>query len=178
MQVNFVGWSALFFLFHFVGTVRAQIPTVPISDPPSDSPSYVPSTAPVLNSGRTSSPTLQSVIPTVAQSSVPTSVQATPEPTSIPICPAEWTRFQTCFANEMDEDAASECDVCVGESFPQRGSSCETYSTSLCSALSGPDSCNCGACAGELSFMEVLLATFETNLFSHSLLILFDSSLR
>lgn len=108
---------------------------------PSDHPSSVPSMTFMPTAEGTVSATRESSVPTIMPSLNP----VTSAPTEIPICPDNWRDFRTCFANELDDDRARECDLCVGAAFPPRGSPCVDYSTSICTALT--ETCDCGPCA-------------------------------
>jgi hypothetical protein len=82
-------------------------------------------------------------------SAVPT-ISFTYQPTTIPICPQQWTQYRSCFQNEMPTSEAYDCDMCVGASLPRQGpdTTCDEYSSSICDALT--TTCDCQPCNDDI----------------------------
>jgi hypothetical protein len=122
--------------FQILQDTTAGAPATTFSDAPSD----VPSTSPSLpNQGGAGD----------APSAVPT-IAFTYQPTTIPICPQEWTQYRSCFQKEMPTSEAYDCDMCVGASLPRQGpdTTCDEYSSTICDALT--TACDCAPCQDDI----------------------------
>jgi hypothetical protein len=106
-------------------------------------------------------------MPTVAPSIIsissdPPSLLLSDLPSSLPsaseqLCAEYIAEFKTCLNKTMSFDDAELCDDCVAGFFPEKGSVCPVYQSSICTALTRE--CNCGECSpGIETYIDCALA--------------------
>jgi len=75
----------------------------------------------------------------------------TSAPTTVEICPEEMSAYYACFASEMAQDVAEECDTCVGASiYASSDVPCREAADNVCLALAETCRDACGPCTPDV----------------------------